>query len=168
MAGYVSLIADIKYIRLIWTRVLLNEIYRAKHGGFKKKQATDLHETRNTLPGIQTLLSWSCDVGWTMTHRVADLLLQQTHVVYGIILQTEFWTRRGRRTIPGFPIDKAPGQCAPHSGAIATSARSAIEWSQHYTTQSPAPGTDGAKRSERLRGVWEQSGKDIRKSQRRE
>lgn len=36
-----------------------------------------------------------------MTQRVADLPLQQTHVVYGIILQTEFWTTRGRCTIPG-------------------------------------------------------------------
>jgi hypothetical protein len=36
MAGRVSLMADIKYIRLTWTSVLLNEIYRAKHGGFKK------------------------------------------------------------------------------------------------------------------------------------
>lgn len=36
MAGHVSLITDIKYIRLMCASVLLNEIYRAKHGGLKK------------------------------------------------------------------------------------------------------------------------------------
>jgi hypothetical protein len=32
MAGHVSLIANTKYIRFIRTNVLLDEIYREKHG----------------------------------------------------------------------------------------------------------------------------------------
>jgi hypothetical protein len=110
---------------------------------------------RKTLPGIQTLSTWSCAVGWTMTHGLADLLLQQTHVVYGIILQTEFWTRRGRCTIPGFPIDKAPGQRAPHSGANGTRPHGAL-LSGLNTTQytlplggGTAPAADGEENTAR-------------------
>jgi hypothetical protein len=49
MAERVPLIADMKYIGLIWTDLLVDEIHRVKR---KRKQATDLDETWNSLPDI--------------------------------------------------------------------------------------------------------------------
>jgi hypothetical protein len=105
------------------------EICRVKK---KKKQATDLDKTRNPLPDIQTLSACSCTVGWTMTQRVADLPLQQTHVVYGIILQTEFWTTRGRCTIPGLQSIK-PQDNARHTVGQQELGRARAGTMQHAT-----------------------------------